>query len=274
MRASIRRATNAHELFVNLVQRELRGKFKTTTLGWLWSLFNPLAQVLIFTAVVHFIFRVHPDPGANGLDSFPVWVLCGIITWNYFTAATTMALNSLTSNANLVQKSAFPRALLVLGATAAQAITSLIEIGVLLVLLVVLGVFPFAWLPVVILAWIFLVMFSTGFGLLLSIANVYFRDASHLMAIVFQVWFYATPVIYPLSQVRNYAESGKLPEWLWVTYNANPMVHLVEVVRDALYYQRFPPLLGTTYAVAVSLLVLVLGWTVFHRFEPRLAEEI
>jgi len=267
---TLRDLVPARELFTNLVQRELRGKFKTTALGWLWSLANPVAQVIIFTIVVKFIFRVEPETGVNGLNSFPVWVLCGIITWNFFTTGATMSMLSLTGNANLVQKAAFPRALLVGSATAAQGVTSLIEFAVLLVLLVVLGAMPFLWLPLALLALLAVLAFTTGIGLLLSIANVYFRDTSHLMVIVFQLWFYATPVIYPYEHLTKVVTN----EWVLLLYKANPMVSAVNIVRDALYYHRWPGAASVSYLVVASVAVLVIGWAVFRRFEPRLAEEI
>lgn len=258
------------ELFANLVQRELRSKFKTTALGWLWSLANPLAQVVIFTIVVKFIIRVQPDPGANGLDSFPVWILCGIIVWNYFTSAATLGMLSLTGNANLVQKAAFPRALLVGAATTAQAVTSLIELGVLLVVLTALGVLPFLWLPIAVVAFVAVMAFSTGLALLLAVGNVYFRDTSHLMGIVFQLWFYATPIIYPYQHLTEVITN----QWILLLYKANPMVQAVNTVRDALYYHRLPSAASFVYLVCASVSVLVIGWLVFRRFEPRLAEEI
>lgn len=273
-RSTVRSIRATRELFVNLVQRELRAKFKTTALGWLWSLMNPIAQVLIFTIVVKFIFRVKLSPGAHGVDFFPAWVLCGVIVWNFFTIAATMGLNSLTDNANLVQKAAFPRAQLILSAAVAQAVTSGIEVAVLVVLLLCLGVVPFLWLPLVFVIYGALLAFTVGLAFLLSIANVYFRDTSHLMGIVFQVWFYATPIIYPFEQLTTLKNEGKLAPWLLDLYQLNPMVDTVTCVRDALYYQRFPSPFMLGYAVAASLATLVVGWLVFKRFEPRLAEEI
>lgn len=268
---TLRDLVPARELFLNLVQRELRGKFKTTALGWLWSLANPIAQVVIFTIVVKFIFRVEPSTGVNGLNSFPFWVLCGIITWNFFTAGATASMLSLTGNANLVQKAAFPRALLIGSSTAAQGVTSLIEFGVLLVVLVLLGAMPFLWVPLALVALLAVLAFTTGVGLLLAIANVYFRDTAHLMGIVFQLWFYATPVIYPYEHLTKVLGSDGP---LLLLYNANPMVQAVNVVREALYYHQWPSALSLGYLVVASVAVLLIGWSVFRRFEPRLAEEI
>ncbi len=258
------------ELFVNLLLRDLRSKYKRTLLGWGWSMINPLVQVVVFTFVFRLIFRASPPPGAGGVDSFPVWILCGLLAWNYFVTSVNAGIASLTDNANLVQKSYFPRVLLVAAATLAQVATLLIELGVLPVVLVVVGIIPLLWLPATLLFVVVLTCFATGLALLLSVTNVYFRDTQHLMGLAFQMWFYATPVIYPYHQLLDNVEIG----WLVRIYEANPMFHIIEGFRAALYYQDLPDLGGIAYVVAASLATLVAGWLVFHRFEPRLAEEL
>lgn len=258
------------ELFWNLLQRDLRSKYKRTVLGWGWSMVNPLAQVLMFTFVVSLIFRIAPPAGANGVDSFPVWLLCGLLAWNFFVLAASTGMRSLLDNANLVQKSYFPRSVLVAAVTVAQLATLLIEMSVLSVILLIVGIVPFLWLPGVLVLLLLLVAFVTGLSLLLSVTNVYFRDVAHLMGLVFQVWFYATPVIYPFQAVLDNVD---LP-WLVALYQLNPMFHFVEGLRDLLYYQQLPSLASSLYMVGSGLGALVLGWLVFQRFEPRLAEEL
>lgn len=258
------------ELFVNLLLRDLRSKYKRTALGWGWSLINPLVQVVVFTFVFRLIFRAEPPAGANGVDSFPVWILCGLLAWNYFVTATNTGIASLTDNANLVQKTYFPRVLLVASATIAQVVTLLIELGVLTVILVVVGIIPLLWLPPLALFVLLLACFSTGLALVLSVTNVYFRDTSHLMGLVFQMWFYTTPVIYPYRQLLDNVDIG----WLVTVYELNPMFHVVEGFRDVLYYQQLPGPLSVGYLAVASVGMLVVGWWVFHRFEPRLAEEL
>jgi ABC-type polysaccharide/polyol phosphate export permease len=259
------------ELFGNLLQRDLRSKYKRTVLGWGWSMINPLAQVVIFTFVFRFIFRAAPPPGANGVDSFPVWLLCGLLAWNYFTIASSAGMHSLMDNASLVQKSYFPRALLIAATTVAQIVTLLIEMVILGVILLIVGIMPFLWLPGVLVVLALLASFVTGFSLVLAVTNVYFRDTSHLMGLVFQVWFYATPVIYPYQSLV--AHAARVPWLLWI-YKANPMFQYVEGLRDLLYYQRLPGPGSMAVMAVAGLGMLVIGWTVFLRFEPRLAEEL
>jgi ABC-type polysaccharide/polyol phosphate export permease len=259
------------ELFGNLLLRDLRSKYKRTVLGWGWSMINPLAQVVVFTFVFRFIFRAAPPPGANGVDSFPVWLLCGLLAWNYFTIAVNAGMRSLLDNAGLVQKTYFPRALLIASTTVAQIVTLLIEMAILAVILLLVGIVPFLWLPGVLVLLALLACFVTGFSLVLAVTNVYFRDTSHLLGLVFQIWFYATPVIYPYQQLIQHAAG--VPWLLWL-YKANPMFQFVEGLRDLLYYQRIPGP-GSIALMAISGLgMLVIGWMAFLRFEPRLAEEL
>lgn len=258
------------ELFVNLLLRDLRSKYKRTALGWGWSMINPLAQVVVFTFVFKVIFRAEPPTGANGVDSFPVWLLCGLLAWNYFVTASNLAMRSLLDNASLVQKTYFPRAMLVASSTVAQVVTLLIELGVLCVILVAVGILPLLWLPGVLLLTVLLACFTTGLALVLSVTNVYFRDTSHLMSLVFQIWFYVTPVLYPYRQLLD---SVDLP-WALFLYELNPMFHFVEGFRDLLYYHQLPGALSCLYMVLSAGGMLVLGWFMFRRFEPRLAEEL
>lgn len=258
------------ELFVNLLLRDLRSKYKRTALGWGWSMINPLAQVIVFTFVFKLIFRAQPPVGANGVDSFPVWLLCGLLAWNYFVISSNAGMRALLENASLVQKTYFPRALLVASSTVAQVVTLLIELGVLTVILVLVGIIPLLWLPGVLLLTVLLACFTTGLSLVLSVTNVYFRDTSHLMGLVFQIWFYVTPVIYPYRQLL---ENVQLP-WVQFVYELNPMFHFVEGMRELLYYQVLPGPLSTAYMVLSALGMLGVGWFMFCRFEPRLAEEL
>lgn len=258
------------ELFANLLLRDLRSKYKRTLLGWGWSMINPLVQVVVFTFVFRLIFRAAPPPGAGGVDSFPVWILCGLLAWNYFVTSVNAGIASLTDNANLVQKTYFPRVLLVASATLAQVVTLLIELAILAVILLVVGIVPILWLPAAAVLVVLLSLFATGLALLLSITNVYFRDTSHLMGLVFQMWFYATPVIYPYQQLLENVDIG----WLVAVYQANPMFHFIESFRQVFYYQTIPGLWSVVYMTVAAVGMLLVGWWVFRRFEPRLAEEL
>lgn len=255
--------------------RELRGKYKGTALGWLWSLINPLASTLIFTVVFGAILRVTPTTGADGLKSYALFLLCALLPWNYFSSVVNGGLEALLGNANLIKKTAFPRQLLVLATATSLFVTFLIEMGVLVVILAIFGADPLAWLLPTLLLMLLLAAFATGLGLMLSIANVYFRDSAHFVAIGLQILFYATPVIYPITLVTSVSPDSMVARFhLLDVYMANPLVHFAEAFRDMLYAHQIPSLTTSLVVVLSAVASLVVGWWVFSRFSKRLAEEL
>ncbi len=114
--------------------------------------------------------------------------------------------------------------------------------------------------------------FVLGLSLLLAVLNVYFRDVRHLMSILLQIWFYATPIVYPPVLIASADERTALP--LVTLYHLNPMVGFVEAYRDLLYDLRMPPLGEIAYLVGVTVACLVIGYAGFRHWEPRLAEEL
>ena len=192
------------ELLANLTRREIKGKYKRTVLGQLWSLANPIAAMLIYTVVFHFIIKVRPEPGnPSGLNVFAFWLMCGLLPWTFFTNVVNGGMASLVGNENLIKKVYFPRITLIVSSSVAALFTWSIEMLVLAVLLVVVGSHLFIWIPFVLGMMILLALFSTGVALMLSIANVYFRDTQHFVSILFQAWFYLTPILYPISLVAK-----------------------------------------------------------------------
>jgi ABC-2 type transport system permease protein len=273
--ATLSELTSSRELFANLTLRELRGKYKRSTLGWTWSLINPLATMVIFTVVFNFFLKVTPPPGdPSDLNVFAFYLLCGLLPWNYLSNSLTGSMGILLSNANLIKKVYFPREILVAANVAAAGFTLLIELGVLAVALVIAGNFVFPWLVPLLLIVALQTVFVTGVGLTFSVLNVYFRDVQHFVGILLQLWFYATPIVYPRNVVPTRHEF-----WGWdvpvrTIYDLNPMVKFAEAYRNLLYDLRWPSLSTVAVLAAVAAASLAIGLTVFNRFEPRLAEEL
>jgi ABC-type polysaccharide/polyol phosphate export permease len=263
------------ELLTNLVLRELRGKYKGTALGWFWSLLNPLAATLIFTVVFGAILRVTPTVGANGVQNYTLFLLCALLPWNYFNGVIGGGMAAMLDNANLIKKTAFPRHLLVIAAAVSLFVTFAIEMVVLAVALLVLGLNPILWLLPTMVLMVLLAAFGTGLGLMLSVANVYFRDSAHVVTIAMQVLFYATPVIYPLTLVSEVSPTSLVARLhIDTLYFLNPVVHYVEAFRDVLYEHRIPDVTTLLVVVLSAAASLALGWVVFNRFAGRLAEEL
>jgi lipopolysaccharide transport system permease protein len=271
--AHLREVASAKDLWINLTLRELRGKYKRSVLGWAWSLLNPLASMLIYTFVFSFLLKIDVAPGdPSGLDVFPLWLLCGLLPWNFLTSSMFGGMGGLVGNANLVKKVYFPREILV-GANVGSWLFSLgIELGVLLVALLLFGNMVLPWILPLLALLLLQTMFALGLSLALSVLNVYFRDTQHLLGIAIQIWFYATPIIYPISLVAEADEKNSLP--LLMLYRLNPMTRFIEAYRDLLYDLRWPPAEDMVFLGVVSTVTLLAGYWIFLRLEPRLAEEL
>lgn len=275
----VKEALSARELLANLTLREIRGQYKRTIFGQLWSLVNPLASMLVYTIVFAFILRATPPPGnPSGLDIYPVWLLCGLLPWSFFAGVVNSGMGSLLSNAGLIQKVYFPRIVLPLSTVGAVGFNWLFEMTVLLVVLVLCGAWVLPWLPGLILMMIVLTVFAAGVALMLSVANVFFRDTQHLVGILLQIWMFLTPIIYPIDiiQQRSAHAGGLLgtPVTVYDLYRLNPMERFVAVFRDLLYNNRWPAWDDVTYCIVFAVIVFVLGLVVFRRKEHDLAEAL
>lgn len=275
----LKEVLDSRELLANLTLREIRGQYKRTIFGQLWSLVNPLASMLVYTIVFAFILRVSPPPGdPSGLNIFPVWLLCGLLPWTFFSGVVQQGMGSLLANAGLVQKVYFSRIVLPLSTVGSVGYNWLFEMAVLVVVLVICGAFVWPWLPLVIVLMVLLAVFAAGLALMLAVANVHFRDTQYFVSIIMQIWMYLTPIIYPISLV---AEQSERYDGLFGTsvtildiYRLNPLERFVNVFRQLLYDNKWPDpqdfLLCAVWAVAA----FVIGLWVFRRGEKRLAEAL
>lgn len=169
----IKEVLSSRELLVNLTMREVKGKYKRTVFGQLWSLANPLAAMLIYTFVFAFIFRAQPDRGdPSGLNVFALWLLCGLLPWTFVAGTINAGLGSLIANAGLIQKVYFSRIVLPLSTVAATGYNWLFEMGVLVIALTIAGAFVLPWLPLVLVLMVLLAFFAAGIALMLAVANV------------------------------------------------------------------------------------------------------
>ena len=268
----------SRELLGNLTQRELRGKYKRSALGWAWSLINPLALALIFTFVFGVVFKSRLEAVGNsdleGIAAYPLFLLCGLLPWAFLSNGINGSIGALVSNANLVKKVYFPREILIGANVLSWVVSLLIELAVLGVALLVFGNVWLQFLPILAIVIVLQTVFVTGIGLLLAILNVYFRDVQHFVGIFLQLWFYATPVIYPITLLGNIAEREVLGVSLLTIYKLNPMTAFVEMYHQMLFYLQFPSWQLFVYAALVSFATLAVGLAVFKKLEPRLAEEL
>jgi ABC-type polysaccharide/polyol phosphate export permease len=265
-------------LLINLTLREVRGKYKRTMLGQGWSLLNPIATLLIYTMVFGFVLRVPvPEGNPSGLQAFPLYLACALLPWTFFSNAITSGMGALIANANLLRKVYFWRPTLVTASVFSWDVTFAIELLVLVAALLIVGSMPLPWLPLLVLAVLLLTLFALGIALLLSVANVYFRDTQHFVSIGMQLWFYATPIVYPYSLIQDQAarmraDGNGFP--LETLYRLNPMERFVSVFRALLYDNAFPHWGDVLFCVVAAAASLVIGVAVFNRSQHRLVEEL
>ncbi len=266
---------SARELTINLTLRELRGKYKRSVLGWTWSLINPLATVLIYSLVFAFFLKIQPPVGhPSGLHNFALFLLCGLLPWNFLSGAMTESMGALLGNGNLIKKVYFPREVLIVATVAALLVSFLIELGVLMVILLAFGNMVVPWIPALLVLVAIQTVFVLGIGLVLSVANVYFRDMRHLIAILLQALFYTAPIVYPIRLVPKEATVFGHEIALRYVYELNPLVRFLTAYRDVLYDLRFPAVGDIAYLVVWAAASLAIGLWVFSRLDGRLAEEV
>ncbi|UNX55747.1 ABC transporter permease [Georgenia sp. TF02-10] len=268
----------SRELVLNLTRREIKGKYKRTALGQLWSLANPLAAMAIYTVVFAFIIRVQPKPGdPSGLDIFALWLLCALLPWSFFTNVVNGGMGSLVGNENLIKKVHFPRISLLVANSLSWLFSWSIEMVVLLIALLAVGANVLPWVPVVVVFMALMALFATGVSLMLAVANVYFRDTQHFVGIIFQVWFYLTPILYPVSLVADQsARVGPLvgDVTLLDLYLLNPVGEFATAFRNLLYDNRWPDLSTMAICAAWALGTFWVGYLIFKRHEKGLAEAL
>jgi lipopolysaccharide transport system permease protein len=256
---NLRELWRYRELGGFLALRDLKVRYKQAVFGAAWAVFQPLAGVVVFTAVFRRLAKVpsHDIP-------YPLFALAGLAVWSYHASGVTRATQSLVGNAPLVTRVYFPRLLVPLAAV----LPGLVDLALSLLLLgVLLGIYQAApgWAALTIPLWLVaLVATSLGVGLWLSALNVQYRDVNHAITLLVQLWLFVSPVAYPSSMVRG--------GWR-VVYALNPMAGVIDGFRWALL--RGPPP-GPTLLVslAVTAVLLVTGTLYFQRTERRFADVI
>lgn len=260
---------NYRVLIQNLVSRELKARYRGTVLGFLWSFFNPLLLMVVYTVVFGFIIKPR-DPAFEGSPwLYALFLFCGVLPWTWFSSTLLESANVLMINGNLIKKILFPAEVLPVVTVTSNLINFFFGLPILLAFIPILGkpLTPYALLlPVVILVQY---VFSLGLALLISSLTVHFRDIRDILSNLLTFWFFATPIIYPLS-FDSVVKSSVLRTLL----NLNPMTHIIGGYQSCLFYGELIhwKRLGVTFLV--GLLLFWAGYTVFDRLRDSFPEEV
>ena len=254
----------------NLAQRELKSRYKRSVLGWSWSLLNPLSTLLIYALVFGSFLRVIPPVGGNGnLESFALYLFTALVAWNLFNNVMMGSMSALVGVGALLRKVYFPPEVPAVANALAVVMQTVIEASILIVVMAIVGnaSWTMVFVPFIL---AFLLLFSLGLGLVLSVLNVYFRDIGYLTTIILNLLFYATPIIYTFDMVPE--KVGPVPARTLITLN--PITQFVGAMRDSAYL-LVAPSPERLAAIVVSSLVTFFGaWAIFAKTSRSISEEL
>ena len=243
------------------LKRDFQMRYRKSVLGSLWAILNPLATILIYTVIFSQLMKARL-PGINDTMAYSIYLCSGVLTWSFFSEIIQRSQNVFLENANLIKKLNFPRICLPIIVVGNAAVSFSISFGLFLVFLIFLGKFP-GWIvlafPVVC---AIQAVFAIGFGIILGIGNVFFRDIGQGSGILMQFWFWFTPIIYPISI---------LPEAIRSLVLLNPMVSVVSAYQSILVYGNQPDWLSLASTALLAVLVCFLA---FHFYKKRSGEMV
>ena len=247
--------------------RDIATRYRSSALGWAWSLVQPLATLVIFAAVFSIVFRVQAPPlGADpGSSSYAAFLFTGIVTWNLLQGTLVVSMTQLKGSGELLKKVQFPAWAPVIGSSLVQLLQVLLEFAVLVVMLLWLRNIGWTWLLAIPIL-LGLYLFAQGLGLMLSILNAHFGDVQYIVTVVLGALYFLTPVLYPMSLIDGQHEL------LSAVVHANPMSWFVQAMHDVMYSLSAPSALEIGALLLGGFLVFWIGFTAFSRTSDNLGE--
>ena len=249
---------NYRELLKTNVKKEIRGSYKNSILGVMWSFLNPLLQLVVYSVIFGALL-------AGGDPTYPIYICVALIPWTYFTTTITQAAFTVVGNGDIIKKVYFPREILPISVVTSGAVNFVISTIIILAFVIFSGV-GLSWYillyPFVLLIQYILLL---GISFIVSSITVYFRDLEHIIGIVLLAAFYGTPIVYKLEQ---------LPANLQIIMQLNPMTHIINGYRDIFYYHQMPDMKVLLILLGISVLVTVVGYFIFKKLQKGFAEQL
>ena len=246
------------ELLKSNIKKEIRGKYKGSFLGVLWSFINPLLMTLVYAIVFPFILR-------NGPDHYVTFIVIAILPWNWFTTVMSQGTFCMIGNADIIKKVYFPREILPLSVATSGLVNYFISVPIILAFLFFSGIgfsINILWLPLIALTQYIL---TIGIILITSAINVYIRDLEYIVNFIVTMLFYATPVLYSTTLFPQ--------KYRWILY-LNPMTTIVNSYRDIFYSKQMPDMMYLLPVLGFSILLMLIGIAIFRKLKKGFAEEV
>ena len=247
------------ELLKSNVKKEIRGKYKGSFLGILWSFVNPLLSVLVYAIIFPIVLKTNQD-------NYVTFLIIGMLPWTFFTTAINQGTFTVVGNAGIIKKVYFPREILPISVVTSGLINFMISCLIIFIFLIISGL-GFSWyallLPLIV---IIQYILTLGIVFITSAINVYIRDAEYIINFILTMLFYATPILYSSDLFVNSNLS-------WII-KLNPMATLINSYRDVLFYQTLPNMNSLLIVLVGSIILLFIGIMVFKKLEKGFAEEV
>lgn len=257
-----KRLYDYRELLKTNIKKEIRGKYKGSFLGVLWSFVNPLLTVLVYAIVFPYILRVQED-------NYLIYLIVGIIPWNFFTTVISQGTTSVLANGGIIKKVYFPREILPISVATSGLVNFLISCFIILAFVIGSGI-GLSWylifLPIVI---IIQYLLQLGIIFILSAINVYVRDIEYITNFFVTMLFYGTPILYSLNNLE-----GSKASIFKNIINLNPMTQIISAYRDIFYYQRMLNFMNLLYVGIFSVILVIIGYQIFKKLSKGFAEEV
>lgn len=255
---TIKELYDYREMIFSLVKKDLRGRYKGSVLGFLWTFINPLFQLIVYTIAFSFILK-------SPIEKYYLYLFVALIPWIFFSSSIQGGANSINAAQNLVTKIYFPREVIPISYVTSCFVNMLLTFIIIFIVVLFSGVhLCFTALLALPLIWVVEYVMALGLALLFSAVTVFFRDMEHILSIVTMAWIYLTPVLYPIDTIQN--------ERIRKVFYINPMTSVIEAYRDILYYGRMPRFSTLMIAVAFGVVMLALGELVFSKLKRHFAE--
>lgn len=240
------------------IKKEIRGKYKKSFLGILWSFLNPLLMLMVYAIIFPIILK---SPEKN----YVMFLMTALIPWTFFTTVVTQGASTIVANGNILKKVYFPREILPISTVTSGLVNFLISCVIIFIFLIFTGIGFSKYILLLPLVIFIEYLFLLGIVLILSSVTVYLRDLEHIIGVVIQALFYGTPIVYSLSTIPE--------KFMWV-FRLNPMAYIVQGYRDILYYQVMPDLGGLSLILALSIGLVLIGYQIFNHLQKNFAEEL
>ena len=247
------------EMIYSLVRRNLRGRYKGSVLGFMWTFINPLLQLVVYTMVFSVIMK-------TGIDKYYIFLFVALVPWMLMSTAMVDGSTCIVSSSDMVKKIYFPREVLPLSNTLSNFVNMFLSFLVVFAVLLLSGfglnLQALLYMPIVM---IIEFVMALGITLLTSALTVYMRDVAYILGILSMAWQFLTPIMY---------SSDMIPPELLPVFQMNPMTPVIEAYRMILYYKQVPDLSTLVSAAVFGIMILGIGELVFARLQRGFCEEL